>query len=72
MNKNKFSKYLITLLISFTILFIIATFTVFWKTGSEPSTLVGCWFAFLSTELVALSSIKKAKVKKESVGDENE
>lgn len=72
MNKNKFSKYLITLLISFTILFIIATFAVFWKTGSEPSTLVGCWFAFLSTELVALSSIKKAKVKKESVGDENE
>ena len=53
------------------ILFTAAVLYVFLQTGSEPMTLIGCWFAFTTGELWMLSSIKKTKVKKEGENSEN-
>ena len=64
MNKNKFSKFIVTAVVILNILFTIAVLYVFLKVGSEPVTLIGCWFAFTTGELWMLSSIKKTKVKK--------
>lgn len=65
MNKrNKFSKFIVTLVILLNILFTAAVLYIFMQTGSEPVTLIGCWFAFTTGELWMLSSIKKSKVKK--------
>lgn len=63
--KNRFSKFLVTMVILLNILFTVAVLYVFLQTGSEPVTLIGCWFAFTTGELWMLSSIKKSKVKKE-------
>ncbi|NLY77140.1 MAG: hypothetical protein GX080_03495 [Tissierellia bacterium] len=69
--KNRFSKFIVALIILLNILFTGAVLYVFLKTGSEPMTLVGCWFAFTTGELWMLSSIKKSKVKKEGEDYEN-
>ena len=68
--KNRFSKFIVTVVILMNILFTAAVLYVFLQTGSEPMTLIGCWFAFTTGELWMLSSIKKTKVKKE--GENNE
>lgn len=64
MKKGQFSKAIVTLVIAFNIAFTVAILYVFMRTGSEPATLVACWFAFTTGELWALSSIKKYKIKK--------
>jgi ABC-type phosphate transport system permease subunit len=64
--KNRFSKFIVTVVILLNILFTAAVLYMFMITGSEPVTLIGCWFAFTTGELWMLSSIKKSKVKKES------
>ncbi len=69
--KNRFSKFIVAVVIILNILFTAAVLYVFLKTGSEPMTLVGCWFAFTTGELWMLSSIKKSKVKKRG-GKRNE
>ena len=51
MNKNKFSKVIVAAVILLNILFTVAVLYVFLKTGSEPMTLIGCWFAFTTGEL---------------------
>lgn len=63
--KNRFSKFLVTMVILLNILFTAAVLYVFLQTGSEPMTLIGCWFAFTTGELWMLSSIKKTKVRKD-------
>jgi ABC-type phosphate transport system permease subunit len=63
--KNRFSKFLVTMVILLNILFTVAVLYVFLQTGSEPMTLIGCWFAFTTGELWMLSSIKKTKVRKD-------
>ncbi len=70
MNKNKFSKFIIMAVVILNILFAVSVLYVFLKVGSEPITLVGCWFAFTTGELWMLSSIKKTKVKKDGVDNE--
>lgn len=62
--KGRFSKFMVSFVIALNIIFATAVFYVFAKTGNEPSTLVGCWFAFTTGELFCLSSIKKKKVSK--------
>lgn len=68
--KNRFSKFIVILVVLLNILFTAAVLYIFMRTGSEPMTLIGCWFAFTTGELWMLSSIKKSKVKKD--GEENE
>jgi len=69
--KNSFSKFIVTLVILLNILFTTAVLYTFLKVGSEPMTLIGCWFAFTTGELWMLSSIKKSKVKKEGGNSED-
>ena len=69
--KNMFSKFIVTVVILLNILFTAAVLYTFLKVGSEPMTLIGCWFAFTTGELWMLSSIKKSKVKKEGENSED-
>jgi threonine/homoserine efflux transporter RhtA len=69
--KGKFSKTLIVLIVLLNIVFTAAVLIVFSKTSSEPTALVGCWFAFTTTELWALASIKKSKIKKKGGDNDN-
>ena len=47
--------------------YFIADFILQYKTGIEiSSTLTTCWFAFWGSEVVALTTIKVTKVRKES------
>lgn len=71
MNKNRFSKVIVTAVIILNILFTAAVLYVFLKVGSEPMALIGGWFGFTTGELWMLSSIKKSKVnKKDGVNNE--
>jgi len=67
--KNRFSKFIVTVVILLNILFTAAVLYVFLQTGSEPMTLIGCWFAFTTGELWMLSSIKKTKLRKDGNDD---
>lgn len=68
----KFSKAIVLAVILLNIAFTIAVLFIFYKTGFEPSVLIGAWFAFTTTELWALASIKKAEVsRRELEGDDN-
>lgn len=64
MKKNRFGKFIVASVVVLNIIFTISVLYVFLKVGSEPVTLIGCWFAFTTGELWMLSSIKKSKVKK--------
>ena len=69
--KKDFSKKIVTLVLILNILFTVAVLYIFFKVGSEPMTLIGCWFTFTTGELWMLASIKKTKVnKKDGVNDE--
>lgn len=73
--ENRFSKMIVSAVILLNIIFTIAVLYVFLKVGSEPMTLIGCWFGFTTGELWMLSSIKKTKVKKKPIernGENNE
>lgn len=61
--QGRFSKRIVALVIFLNAFFTAAVLYVFLKTSSEPTVLVGCWFAFTTGELWMLSSIKKKKVK---------
>lgn len=56
-----FSKIIVFWIITTNICFTIAVLWVFLRTGSEPTVLVGAWFAFTTGELWFLASIKKSK-----------
>lgn len=64
-NKGQYSKALVTLIILMNIIFTIAVFFVFARTGSEPSTLIATWFSFTTVELWSLARIKKKKIDRE-------
>lgn len=57
----KFSKLIVSLIIILNVCFSIGVLYVFLKIGSEPMTLIGCWFTFTTGELWMLASIKKKK-----------
>ncbi len=69
--KNKFSKFIVTAVVLLNVIFTAAVLYVFLKVGSEPTALIGAWFAFTTGELWMLSSIKKTKVNKKD-GENNE
>ena len=59
--KGIYSKVVVGSVIILNTLFTATVLYVFLHTGNEPSTLIGCWFAFTTGELFMLSSIKKVK-----------
>ncbi len=61
--KNRFSKFIVTLVILLNVAFTAAVLYVFLHIGNEPTTLITAWFAFTTGELWMLSSIKKKKIK---------
>ena len=60
---QKFSKKIVALVIALNVTFTGVVLYLFLRTGNEPSTLIGCWFAFTTGELWLLSGITKTKVK---------
>lgn len=59
-----FSKLIIIAVIAMNVIFTAAVLYVFLKVQSEPTILVGSWFAFTTGELWMLSKIKRDKVKR--------
>jgi hypothetical protein len=57
----KFSKAIVALVIMLNVFFTVAVLYVFLKTYTEPTVLVGCWFAFTTGELWMLAKIKREK-----------
>lgn len=63
MKKAKFSKLIVTLVIILNVIFTIGVLCIFRETHSEPTVLIGCWFAFTTGELWLLATVKKDKIK---------
>lgn len=65
----KYSKLIVMLIVIMNAVFAVSILYVFLKTSSEPTVLVGAWFAWTTGELWALSTIKcnekKGKVKED-------
>lgn len=64
--QGRFSKFIVSLVIFLNVMFTLAVLYVFLRTGNEPMTLVGCWFAFTTGELWMLASIRKKKIKEDN------
>lgn len=62
-SKGEFSKKVVTLVLVLNVLFTVAVLYIFYRVGTEPTALIGCFFAFTTGELWMLSSIKKTKIK---------
>jgi len=58
----KFSKWIVTLVILLNSAFTVAVLFIFYKVGTEPTTLIGAWFSFTTIELWALAGIKKREI----------
>ena len=72
-NKNgNFSKGIIAFVIAANVTFTIAVLCIFLRTSSEPTALIGAWFAFTTVEVWQLATIKKKKVDSERKGDTND
>ena len=69
MSKSKFSKKIVTFVISANVIFTAFVLYVFFKTQSEPTALIAGWFAFTGTELLSLATIKTKKIKQEDKQD---
>lgn len=65
----KFSKIIVSLVILLNVLFTVGVLYVFLKIGSEPMTLIGCWFAFTTGELWLLATIKKKEIDNDEYRD---
>lgn len=65
--KVQFNKKIVTLIVVMNILFTATIVFLYYKTGSEPSTLIERWFKFTGTELVALAGIKGVDTIKEMI-----
>lgn len=61
----RYSKWVVALVILLNVGFTGAVLYLFLRTGSEPTTLIGCWFAFTTVELWSLSKITREKVRLE-------
>lgn len=57
------SKILVPIIILLNLIFTAFILWIFYKTQTEPTELIRCWFAFTTGELWFLATIKKAKVK---------
>lgn len=71
MKKGDFSKLIVSFVIIVNVIFTASVLYVFLKTSSEPTALIGSWFAFTTVEVWQLATIKKSKVKKDSGKDED-
>ena len=56
--KKKFSKKIVVLVILLNIIFTMAVFVAAFFNATIPDSLIMAWFAFTTTELVALAGIR--------------
>jgi len=68
---RRFSKKVVSTVITLNVIFAAAVLIVFWHTGSEPTVLVGSWFAFTTGELWTLSTIRKKEIEKGADNNED-
>lgn len=66
-SSSKFSNIVVILVVVLNIWFTDRVLDIYVITSSEPTILIGAWFAFTGGELWLLSGIKKAKIKKEVI-----
>lgn len=64
--RGRFSKFIVTLVILLNVAFTSAVLYVFLNVGSEPTALIGAWFAFTTIELWSLSKIKREEMRRET------
>lgn len=67
--KQDFSKKVVALVLFLNVVFTVAVLYIFLQIGSEPTALIGCFFAFTTGELWMLSSIKKTKIREGDQAD---
>lgn len=70
--KGRFMKNIIISVFLFLFIFVGVILYIFLKTGSEPSTLIGCVFGILGLEFGVLSKIKTTKKRSEDNEDKLE
>ena len=58
----KFSKAIVSLVILLNAAFTVAVLFIFYRIGTEPTTLIAAWFGFTTVELWALAGIKKREI----------
>ena len=72
---GQYSKMIVSFVILANVVFTLLVLITFWRTGNEPSTLIGAWFSFTTIELWSLARIKgkkeETKQKEIMYGDEN-
>jgi len=69
--KRKYIDGIIALVIILNVLFAASVLYVFYKTGSEPTTLICSWFGFTTGELWMASSITKTKINNGTINKED-
>ena len=67
---NRFSKFIVALVILLNTGFAGAVLFAFLRVGNEPTALIAAWFAFTTGELWMLAGIRKAKLKEGSKNGE--
>jgi len=58
----KFSKVIVSLVITLNVFFTVAVLYIFYRIGAEPTTLIAAWFGFTTGELWFLAGIRKKKM----------
>ncbi len=58
----KFSKVIVSLVITLNIIFTVAVLYIFYRVGTEPTALIAAWFGFTTGELWFLAGIKKKEM----------
>ena len=58
----KFSKVIVMLVVFLNVIFTVSVLYIFYRIGTEPTTLIGAWFGFTTIELWALAGIKKREI----------
>ena len=70
MKKTRFSKLVVSFIITANCVFTAAVLFVFLRTGAEPTALIASWFAFTTGELVALAGLRHSENKNGGPKDE--
>lgn len=68
----KFSKAIVTLVVLLNAAFTTAVLFIFYRIGTEPTTLIGAWFGFTTVELWALAGIKRKEIEQNDRGECND
>lgn len=62
---KKYSKRIVLLCITLTVIFASVVLYIFYMTGNEPTEMIRFFMGFVTVELWSLAGIKKKEIKKE-------